>query len=287
MKKTFIIFIIVLIIGSLFWETYLPVSPAGGPKDSLSKEGVVFNIEKGESSREIALNLEKEELIRWAPIFRVYVLTIGVSGSLQAGSYLLFPSMNIPEIVDKFVEGEIVKETITIIEGWNLKDIGFYFENRGMFQAEELYDERTDVEGYFFPDTYQIRKGATLEEIINKARDNFNKKTADLEITPEIIIMASILEKEVKTKEEKELASDVLWKRLKIGMVLQVDSWPETYKKLGLPEKPIANPGLESIKAAIYPKSSQYWYYLSTPEGETIFSKTLEEHNIAKAKYLK
>lgn len=280
MKKTFIIFVVVLIIGSLFWEVYLP-------KDSLSKEGVVFNIEKGEGSREIALNLEKEELIRWAPIFRVYVLTMGVSGNLQAGSYYLSPSMNVPEIVDKFVKGEIAKETITIIEGWNLKDIGFYFENKGMFQAEELYDERADVEGYFFPDTYQIRRGATLEEIINKARDNFNKKTADLEITPEIVIMASILEKEVKTKEEKELASDVLWKRLEIGMVLQVDCWPETYEKPGLPEKPIANPGLESMKAAIYPKSSQYWYYLSIPEGETIFSKTLEEHNIAKAKYLK
>lgn len=280
MKKTFIIFIVVLIIGSLFWETYLP-------KDSLSKEGVVFNIEKGEGSREISLDLEKEELIRWAPIFRLYVLTTGVSGNLQAGSYLLSPSMNIPEIVEKFVRGEVTKETITIIEGWNLKDIGFYFENKGMFQAEELYDERSDVEGYFFPDTYQIRRGATLEEIINKARDNFNKKTADLEITPEIVIMASILEKEVKTKEEKELASDVLWKRLEIGMVLQVDCWSETYEKPGLPDGPIANPGLESIKAAIYPKESPYWYYLSTPEGETIFSKTLEEHNIAKAKYLK
>ena len=181
--------------------------------------------------------------------------------------------MNIQEIADKFAGGDVAKEEITIIEGWTLKDIGFYFENRGMFQAEELYDERVEVEGYFFPDTYQIRKGATLEEIINKARDNFNKKTADLKITPEIIIMASILEKEVKT--------------IEIGMPLQVDSWPETYERTGLPEKPIANPGLESVRAAIYPKESHYWYYLSTPEGETIFSKTLEEHNIAKAKYLK
>jgi UPF0755 protein len=99
--------------------------------------------------------------------------------------------------------------------------------------------------------------------------------------------MASILEKEVKTKEEKELAAGVLWKRLQIGMALQVDVAPETYQRRGLPDKAVCNPGLESIVAAVYPRASAYWYYLATPEGETIFSRTLQEHNIAKAKYLK
>lgn len=117
--------------------------------------------------------------------------------------------------------------------------------------------------------------------------DNFDKKTADLKITPEIVIAASILEKEVKTKEEKALVSGVLWKRLKVGMPLQVDAAMWTYEHYGLPEKPISNPGLESILAALYPKDSSYWYYLSKPSGETIFTKTLDEHNIAKAKYLK
>jgi len=105
------------------------------------------------------------------------------------------------------------------------------------------------------------------------------------------------------------LVSGILWERLKNKIPLQVDatityitgkndikvsveetkidSPYNTYKYLGLPKGPICNPGLESILAAIYPKKSEYWYYLSTPEGETIFSKTLEEHNIAKAKYLK
>jgi len=93
------------------------------------------------------------------------------------------------------------------------------------------------------------------------------------------------LEKELITKEEKELAAGVLWKRLNAKMPLQVDCFLETYEKLGLPEKPICNPGLESIIAAVYPKDSLYWYYLSTPEGETIFSKTLKEHNLLKAEY--
>jgi len=118
-----------------------------------------------------------------------------------------------------------------------------------------------------------------------------------------------LLEKEVKDFEEKKIVAGILWKRMenKIGLQVdatityitgkksvkvskqetEIDSLYNTYKYRGLPLGPISNPGLESIEAAIYPQNSDYWYYLSTPEGETIFSKTLEEHNIAKAKYLK
>ncbi len=280
MKRIYIIFILVLIIGVLFGEIYLP-------KDASLKEKVVFSVEKGQGSKDIAFNLEKEGLIRFSPIFRVYVLTIGVSGKLQAGDYLLSPAMNISEIAEKLAIGDIVKEKITIIEGWDLKDIGFYFENKGMFQAEELYDEMSNSEGYLFPDTYWVRRGETLKEITEKMQSNFEKKTEGLEITPDIITMASLLERELQIKEDKEIAAGILWKRLNVGMALQVDAFPWTYENLGLPSRPICNPGLESIEAAVYPKESQYWYYLSTPEGETIFSKTLEEHNIAKAQYLK
>lgn len=125
----------------------------------------------------------------------------------------------------------------------------------------------------------------------------------------EIITMASLLEKEVRTMEDKKMVSAVLWKRLEASMPLQVDatiiyitgkkttkvsisetkidSSYNTYRYKGLPIGPICNPGLDSIKAAIYPESSEYWYYLSTPEGETVFSETFKEHNIAKAKYLR
>jgi len=117
--------------------------------------------------------------------------------------------------------------------------------------------------------------------------DNFWKKNEGLDTTHQVIVMASLLEKELKTKEDREIASGILWKRIKIGMPLQVDVDMWTYKNTGLPAKPICNPGLDSIKAALYPEDSPYWYYLSTPDGKIIFSKTLEEHNIAKAKYLK
>ncbi len=279
MKKYFVYWIIIIFITILVWQILLPRNPA-------FQGEIIFTIEKGDGSREIAYNLEKEKLIWFAPTFRIYVLTIGVSGKLQAGSYLLSPSMGLPEIVGKLVRGDIAKRKITIPEGFTLQ------------QIEEKLNIKIDpgMEGFLFPDTYYFSYNATEEEIIKAIQDNFEKKiTQDLreeirkqdKTISEIIAMASLIEKEIKEKGDKELVSGILWKRLEVGMALQVDAAPETYKVRGLPEKPICNPGLESIRAAIYPESSQNWYYLSTPAGETIFSKTLEEHNIAKYDYLK
>ena len=360
MRRFFLIILVIFLISSFFiffvWQgIYLPKNP----NSQIEK---TFSVKKGEGTKEISFNLEKEGLIKSGPLFRFYTLYKGISGQLQAGEYLLSSSMATPEITEKFIKGEIIKEEITIIEGWNLRDIAWYFENRGMFQAEELfelvgfplinYSKKTDLpkpkdfsiefgflkdkpenlglEGYLFPDTYRVREGEDLEDIIKKMLINFDKKlaphrnevsgaglTQDLraEIFQQeksifkIIIMASLIEKEVRTLEDKRLVSGILWKRLKNNMPLQVDatityiigkrttkiskeetqidSPYNTYKYQGLPLGPICNPSLESIEAALYPKDSAFWYYLSTPEGESIFSRTLEEHNIAKAKYLK
>jgi len=302
--------LISLIVILFLWLTFVPIDP-------FSKEEVLFELEKGQGSRAIAYNLQQQGLVAWSSIFRVYVLTVGVSGNLQAGTYSLSPSMNIPQIAEKFTNGDIVKEKITIIEGWSLKDIGFYLEYNGMYQAEELYDEMPELEGYLFPDTYWIRKGASLEEIIEMMQNNFDKKLEplmesinekglDLE---DVITMASLIEKEVQTKEDKEIVSGIFWKRIKYGYPLQscasiayikgipqwrysyedtrIESPYNTYLNYGLPPGPISNPGLDSILAAINPKDSPYLYYLSTPEGETIYSRTLDEHNAATAKYLR
>ena len=158
----------------------------------------------------------------------------------------------------------------------------------------------------------------SVSDLAEMMRANFEKKlTPDLRAKIEeqgktifeIITMASIIEKEVITLEDKKLVSGILWKRIGIGMPLQscatisyitgkkttkvsveetqIDSPYNTYKYAGLPIGPICNPGMDSIIAAIEPEQSPYWYHLSTLEGETIFSRTFEEHNIAKAKYLK
>jgi len=333
-KRLFFIILIILIAAISFWLIFLPT-------ESFSKKEVIFSVEKGERSKDIALNLEKENLIRWAPMFKVYVLVKGVAGDLKAGQYLLSPSMSIPQIAEKLLKGDVIKEKITIIEGWSLRNIGFYFENRGMFQAEEVWDmaakdfsdefdflrdkpENLGLEGYLFPDTYEIRKNESLENIIKRMLSNFDRKlTSDLkeEIKRqqksifEIVTMASILEKEVRTIGDKKIVSGIFWKKINNGEPLyscatiayilgrenwtfdemrieiasgkDIDSPYNTYKYPGLPLGPISNPGLESIEAAIYPEESDYRYYLSTPEGKTIFSETLEKHNFYKAKYLR
>ncbi|MBI1984558.1 MAG: endolytic transglycosylase MltG [Candidatus Wildermuthbacteria bacterium] len=272
-----ILFFLVLMI-------FLPAKPG-------SAERMTFEAAKGEGTREISYALEQQGLIRSAPVFRAYTLTLGISHRLQAGTYILGPGMSANEIAFKIAKGDVAKEYFTILEGWNIEDIKEYFVKKG-----RVMDISADLEGYLFPDTYHVRYFASNEEIISMMRSNFDKKFSDAfrrqalkqgKTINEIVVMASLLERELQTFQDKKIASGLLWKRLEHGIALQVDAAPDTYKERGLPAVPIANPGLESIEAALYPQESPYWYYLSTKEGETIFSKTLEEHNIAKAKYLK
>jgi len=322
------------------------------PIEKNSQEKIEILIKKGEGLKEISTNLKSQGLIRSSFFFNIYVLKKGLEKNLKAGKYLFSKSMNVPQIVEKMVSGDVIKRKFTIIEGWNLKDIANLFESQNLLSAQEFFEitgfpsplpqkkdnsfplnskdfskdfdflkdkpKNLSLEGYLFPDTYEVSYEATPEEIIKKILSNFDKKlTQDLrkEIKNqnktifEIITMASLIEKEVKTLEDKKIVSGILWKRKKAGMPLQVDatityitnkkstkisreelkidSPYNTYRYKGLPPAPICNPGIESIIAAIYPKKSEYWYYLSTPDGKTIFSRTLKEHNAAKIKYLK
>jgi UPF0755 protein len=176
-----------------------------------------------------------------------------------------------------------------------------------------------NLEGFLFPDTYRVFKTATPEEIVTRALENFNKKITDALLTEikangrnfyDTLKMASIIEAEVIGDEDRKIAAGILWKRLDTGMALQVDSSLKyvigkkgsasltfdelkidspynTYKYRGLPPTPIGNPGSSAIRAAVYPKNSDFWFYLTTKEGETIFSKNLDDHNAAIRKYLK
>jgi UPF0755 protein len=177
---------------------------------------------------------------------------------------------------------------------------------------------QASLEGYLFPDTYEFKKEATAEDIIFKMLNNFDRKFTEVmrrdtkeqnKSIFEIVTMASMIEKEVPDPKEQKIVSGVLWKRLDADIGLQVDATVvyvigirngrvtyndlkvdspyNTYKYKGLPPGPISNPGLSALEAAIYPTPSDYWFYLSKRNGETVFSETLEEHNIAKNKYLR
>ncbi|MDD5290292.1 MAG: endolytic transglycosylase MltG [Patescibacteria group bacterium] len=176
-----------------------------------------------------------------------------------------------------------------------------------------------NLEGFLFPDTYRVFKTATPAEIVTRTLENFNDKFTSALLTEikangrnfyDTLKMASIIEAEVIGDEDRKIAAGILWKRLGAGMALQVDSSLKyvigkkgsasltldelkidspynTYKYRGLPPTPIGNPGLSAIRASVYPKNSDFWFYLTTKEGETIFSKTLDDHNAAIKKYLK
>jgi UPF0755 protein len=326
-KKTLIIAGTILFVLILFcYQFFIP------PK-IWSKEFITYTAQKGMGDEEISAELEKLGIINNDYFFRLYVIISGNHGKIQAGKYSLGSRMSIARIVKKFVEGDVIKEKILIYEGWDLSDVKKYFVEKGLCQDQSFSDavnntydfaflkdkpKGQDLEGYIFPDTYEISDSDICEEVVLKTLSNFDKKlTPELRVEIakqkktifEIVTMASIIEKEVKKPDDKKIVSGILWKRIAEGMPLQVDSTINyitgknhagalikdtkidspynTYKYYGLPKGPISNPGMDSILAAIYPKDSPYWFYLSANgSGKTIFSKTLQEHAIARAKYL-
>jgi UPF0755 protein len=225
--------------------------------------------------------------------------------------------MGIPKIAKIIVNGEVNENYIkvTIPEGWDIKKI-----QEKLIESEVINKDNKiliDNEGYLFPDTYYFYKNSSLDVVIQKMKDNFNSKIDDGLIKEienqgktlyDVLKMASILEREVVSDDDRVIVSGIFWKRIKLGMPLQaditiayilgIDKWKyssedikinspyNTYTNLGLPPTPICNPGLSAIRAAIYPKQTDYLYFLSAPDGTTIYAKTLEEHNRNKAKYL-
>jgi len=327
-QKLIFAFFIVVFLLLLVGEIYVP-------KSFGKSTGIVYEVKKGVGSREIANDLERQGIVRQSFFFRLYAVISGNNLKLQAGKYDLSSSMSVAQIVKKITAGDIVKESITVVEGWDLQDIANLLESKKIMTKAEfltavknypqdfefLKDRpaKLNLEGYLFPDTYEISVSKTPDDLVGDMLTNFDKKlTPDLraEITRQkksifkIITMASIIEKEVRSLEDKKIVSGILWKRIVEGMPLQVDATVNyitgnnhpgvaikdtkidspynTYKYYGLPLGPICNPGMESILASIYPNKSDYWFYLSSEkDGKTIFSKTLDEHNIAVQKYLK
>ncbi len=280
----YVLVAILLACGIFVWGFYFP-------KDSNSQEMSYFSVKKGEGIYEVGKNLKSQGLVNSTILFDLYVLGGANAKNLKAGDYEVSSSMSVAKIANMIIAGKTAKKVITIIEGWTVEDIQQYFKEKnieGSVNKEE--------EGYLFPDTYEINLGDKAEDVVRAMENNFNAKLSqDLrneiakqkKTVSEIVIMASLIEKEVRNYADMQMVSGILWKRIDNKMPLQVDSAKETYQYKGLPASPICNPGLDSIGAAIYPVKSAYWFYISAPSGETIFSKTLAEHNAAIKKYLK
>ncbi len=208
---------------------------------------------------------------------------------------------------------------VTIPEGTNVADIQDILEKAGVIVGTILTPANLQREGMFFPDTYRFDRDSTPEDIVARLEATFTTRTQKYApIAARTLIIASMLEKEVQTSEDMQLVAGIINKRMEAGIPLQLDAtvaygacvpqWKlgkpcdvtkvnivdnipkdsayNTYSRKGLPIGPITNPGVRAIDAALHPKASEYWYYLSTKDGTTIFSRTLQEHNAAKRRYL-
>lgn len=281
-------------------------------RPSAEAEAVELVIEPGEGVNQISRNLKDQGLLGSMLVFETYVWLIGSEGKLQAGVHELQPGMPVVALTYALVSGSALNEvTITIPEGYTLKQIGEVVTANFDISSAEWEAASAGLEGYLFPDTYRFFPDATAEEIVGKMRQTMDSRIAEFNIenVHETLTLASIIEREVRDPEDMKLVADIFLRRLSIGMALQADSTVNyvtggdspaislddrdidspynTYKYPGLPPGPISNPGLPAIGAAIAPKANDYWYFLTTPEGEVIYAATYEEHLQNKQQYLR
>jgi UPF0755 protein len=257
-----------------------------------------MRIEKGSSLRSISLLLENEGIIKSRAAFESFVIIFGGDKRIQYSDYLFEDALPVFEVAWRIAKGEhhIPPVSVTIPEGFDIHQIADACAvSLSSFDRKQFLLEAKDKEGYLFPDTYFFLRTSTEADVLNSMSENFNKKIAPLlpevaksgKSEKDIITMASVIEREAKGDEDRAVISGILWKRISIGMVLQVDAVPETYKITGLPKNPIGNPGLEAILASIHPQNSPYFYYLHDKNGTIHYAKTFEEHKQNEAKYLK
>lgn len=281
---SFIVFLV------LFYFLFL-----SAPKNFLS--GTVIKIEPGMSLRGVSALLKKEHVIRSRVAFESLVIILGGEKYIISANYLFENKLSVLEVAKRITGGEhrMAPVVVTIPEGFNINQIADVFILKLANFNETLFLlEAKNKEGYLFPDTYFFLTNANEKDVLKIMSENFIKKTFSIfsklnssnQSEKEIIIMASIIEREARGDIDRGVISGILWKRIKIGMPLQVDAVLETYKTKGLPEKPIGNPGLEAIKAAIYPQSSPYLYYLHDKDGNIHYAKNFAEHIKNKLKYL-
>lgn len=290
--KSTIIFLISIVLFFLILYFLFLSAPKSFP------DQVVVNIEKGEILRSISEDLKAKNIIRSKVLFETFIIIYGGENTIAEGDYLFENKLPVFEVARRISKKDrhLAPIKVMIPEGFDVKQIAETFSLKlKNFNKEEFLYEAINKEGYLFPDTYFFFTTDNEQDVLKYMSENFIKRIKVVERDiylsgknqNDIIIMASIIEREAKGDNDRNIISGILWNRISKKMPLQVDASPETYKTKGLPQNPICNPGIESIKASINPKGSNYLYYLHDKEGNIHYAKTFGEHKINKLKYLK
>ncbi len=326
-RLEFIAVLVALFISLLFTHLYVIFYTPLSHTENLK----TISIQKGTSFRVVASRLQSEGLIKDVDDFLFAAWVLGAYKKSQAGEYEFSSTMAPVRIINMLKRGEIKQYPLTVPEGFNIREIAALLEKKGLVSPKEFIKRATDrgfvrkmglpgptFEGFLFPDTYNVRKGATARAIITKMAERFKsvyhgefealarKRGMSMK---EVVTLASIIEKETMAPEERALISSVFHNRLKKRIRLQSDptviyaiknfdgnlrkrdlrlnSPYNTYRHYGLPPGPISNPGKEALRAALEPAHADYLYFVSKNDGTHKFSKSLREHTRAVNKYQK
>lgn len=311
----------ILFLSSWFAFEFLrtPKNPSGN---------ILYEIKKGEGANSLAEHLMAAGILQKKTVF-LYGHTLFYSKkTIKAGEFVFELPLSINKILQIVTEGKSLLHAVTIPEGLTRMEIATHLESLGTAEGEAFmkasedtsaisaFDpDARDLEGYLFPETYFFQKGATSERIVSAMTDQFKdtfteewtKKARELGFTiREIIILASLIEKETSLPEERPIVSTVFHNRLKLGMKLdcdptiiyalkqegqfkdrlrtkdmKLDSPYNTYLYGGLPPGPIANPGKESIRAALFPTDNDFLFFVAKNDGSHHFSRSFREHQNA------
>lgn len=298
--------------------------------NSDSSERITFQIATGESVDTIITNLVKAGVLKenWSRYFKMYLKLNDLSAKIQAGTYEIPKNLNIKEIAQTIQKSKGIDLWVTIPEGLRKDEIAKILAEDLKSGGNNMFDENkflslttdttyistlgftyqlVDLEGFLFPDKYAFSVEETTEQVLTKLLNNFKSKIG-VNDTYEDIIIASMVEREGYTSEDRPMVADIIQRRYEEGWLLQIDAtllYPQkdwkhvitktdkeddnpynTYKVQGLPPTPICNPGLQAINAVRTPKPNEYYYYIHDKQGIAHYAKTYTEHNNNIEKYL-
>ncbi|MGB9595236.1 MAG: endolytic transglycosylase MltG [Candidatus Poribacteria bacterium] len=324
------IFTLLLIYAFGILIFYACITQLLGPVGGKEIHSEIIRINPGMDITSIGMLLAEKGLVKSPLVFQLVGIFNGTSRSLKAGDYALDSNMGIMEIIQHLVSGDTVLYKFTIPEGLTLPEIAKLWEENGFGSSVKFVEVASDpdlrakysinannLEGFLFPNTYLFPYGISEREAIDVILKQFfkdaypliEKKAPEIKLSPyEIIILASIIEKEAKVDEERPIISSVFHNRLKLDMklescptVLYGLGYPNreltyqdlrnsnllynTYVYKGLPPGPICNPGIKSINAALSPSGENYLYFVSKNDGTHYFAKDYNDFLIAKKKY--
>ncbi len=279
--------------------------------------GILFEVKEGMSTVSIAKELKAFGVIASSEAFSVMAELFGDTKHIKPGIYYFKSPTGAVQAERRIAKGEfgLPQVKLTFPEGFTVKQVAERLEaNLAFFDKSEFLGLASTSEGYLFPETYFFMPSDNAKKIYSAMILMFRKQTSELwngvstSTKEDLVKMASILQKEVKDPKDMKIVSGILWKRISIGMALQVDSTLDyernktsaeltkadleqdslfnTYTRRGLPPTPIDNPGIDALRAAMEPTASPYLYFLTDKDGKVYYAKTFEEHKANKARHL-